>query len=177
FESLSHTIMSEIPREGRPGGDGFQTPALTPELEDIGGRQVPLINTKLRVIAPYPDQSLRTIIGQGAQENGADDAENSRIGADAERQHDHGDRCKRGAAAKRANRVAKILDYLFEPDPSPHGSSGFLHQTHIAELASRVGLGLASGLAAFDAVAGRHFEMALDLFFQLIVPPAAPGPW
>src|SRR5215470_5917994 len=101
--------MSEIPREGRPGGDGFQTPALPAELEDIGGRQVPVINTKLSVIAPYPNQSLRTIIGQGAQEDCADDAENSRIGADAERQHEHCNGCEGRAATKRAKRVAEIL--------------------------------------------------------------------
>ena len=107
-----------------------------------GGRRAPSESRSLRASArrcsgagrrrpPLPERlqaprSLRRVrrrsgarrrwrIGQWPEQHAVDDAEHRRVGADAEREHDHHRGREAGAAAQPANRVAHVASQSVQP--------------------------------------------------------------
>src|SRR5215510_4006712 len=106
-----------------------------------------------------------------------DDAKESRVCADADRQCDDGYEREAGFLHQHADAVTEVLSQFFEPSPSPHLACHLFDQPDVAEFTPRRRLSFINLLAALHPVALRHFEMGLDLFFQFFVPPLTAPKW
>src|SRR5215470_3933621 len=78
--------------------------------------------TASRERAAEEPQLLGVTNGQLAQHQRVDEAENGRVGADAERQRQDGDDREPWVAAKKARRVTNVADAVGEPRPDPRVS-------------------------------------------------------
>jgi hypothetical protein len=61
-------------------------------------------------VAPHHHDAIRIAIRQRPQDHRVDDAENRRVGADAERERQQRDERKARLLDERANREAKVLE-------------------------------------------------------------------
>ena len=65
-------------------------------------------------VCRHPHELLRIAKGQGPQQDRVHDAEDGDVGADAQRQDQHGDRRKSPVASQRAQRVPQVLQQHIE---------------------------------------------------------------
>ena len=114
---------------------------------------------------------------QRAQPYGVYNLEECGVRPDAQRQGHDGDDRKPGIPRKDTDRVARILDEMFQPSPAPDVARGFLNLSHVAEIAPRLRYRVASRRAARDVVLGCEVEMRPDLGVEIVAsaPPAEEG--
>jgi hypothetical protein len=60
-------------------------------------------------VLPYPDESFRVIIREGAKQNGIYRAEDRRVSADAQREGDNSDYSEARLSEQYTNTVAEVL--------------------------------------------------------------------
>ena len=68
------------------------------------------VTSGCRLRLEEPDQPVGFVEGQGAEQDRIDDGEDGGVGADAERERQHGDREESGGLAHRAEEVADVLE-------------------------------------------------------------------
>ena len=106
-------------------------------------------------------------VGQRSQNQGIDDAENCRVGADRECQRDDRRKGENRALAQRANCKSQILLKRIEPTPAPHLARGLLHDGEIAEFLAHGVARSFERFAALGALANRFLDMALEFRVEL----------
>ena len=84
-----------------------------------------------------PYQAVAARIGQGPQQDGVYHAEDGGVGADAQRQREHGHRGESRVSAQLAKPVAQVLNQCLHHGPTPLLTVFFLYLFHPAELAQR----------------------------------------
>src|SRR5262249_31214562 len=75
---------------------------------------------------------------------------------------------------KHPQSISHVIEDEFCPRPSPHPTHGLFDQPDVAEFPPRRRFGILRALASLHAIADRHLQVALDLFFQLFF--ASPSP-
>src|SRR5579864_6312146 len=137
------------------------------ELAGPTGRALP----SRRVGAHQPVRSRER---QGPQRQGLDDAEDQRVGADAQGQREHGDKGEARALAQQAGGVPDVPGEAVQPGPGPDGAQLLLDQRHVAESAARRMAGLLRGQASRTQFLRLELEMRRQLALQLLQPLPAP---
>ena len=93
---------------------------------DIGRRHEPPLDPPLRVGGPDAHQLVRSIEREITQQHGIDDAENRRIGSNAERDSEDGNRREARMAPEVPDGEAKILQQQFHTRSGDGGRRGRL---------------------------------------------------
>ena len=109
-----------------------------------------------------------------AQEEGVDQAEDRRVGADPQGERERRDEGEDGAAAQRAGRVAQILGQLFDEARTPHLPAPLLDLRDPAEGAQSGLAGLARAHAGRDVFSGLLVDVEAQFGGELGLDAGAP---
>ncbi len=165
-DALGFIDAGERHGAGIESGHGVEGLALGAPIEVIGKGCAAALDFGALHVAPEFHQSRGFGIGQRAENDGIDHAEDRGIGADAEGQGERGDDGEAGTLAQGARGVAQILAQHFDPANGPHVANGLLDHGGTAKPAARFQR-LDSGAA------GALRQVKLDLVFQVAIQPAA----
>jgi len=121
-------------------GHRLKGQALVAPILNVGDRYLP--RKRCRHLTGGPkvgesDDSIRIAIGKRLQDHGVHDAENSRVGTDAERQRHHGHRREAGILRQHAQVVPNVLPKRLDGVPSPHFPAPLFGQGYVPEPAQR----------------------------------------
>jgi hypothetical protein len=122
---------------------------------------------------PDQDEILRLGKRQGTQEHGVDDAEDRRVGADAEGQGQHRDGGEAGIFPQHANAETQIPREVLQHGQAAAVPHLLLDRFDAAELEQRVPARRFGRHACPQVVFHMEGEMALQLFGELAVPALA----
>ena len=113
------------------------------------------------------DQPIAVLVGQRLEQHGADDAEDRRVGPDAERQGQDGHRGEGGAVPERAQGEPGVGGEALEPRQSALIADrlGGLGETSRRE--QRLPARLGRSHAAPDVLGGLQVEMGLQLLAEI----------
>jgi hypothetical protein len=111
---------------------------------------------------------------QGPQRQGLDDAEDQRVGADAQGQREDGDEGEARALAQQAGGVPDVTGEAVQPGPGPDGAQLLLDQRHVAERAASRIARLLRGQAGLSLPLLLELEMRRQLALQRPQPLPAP---
>ena len=165
-DALGFIDTGERHGAGIERGHGLEGAALGAPIEVIGKGGAAALDLGALHVAPEFHQSRRFGIGQRAENDGIDDAEDRRVGADPECQGERGDDSEAGTLAQRARGVAEILAQHLDPSNGPHLANGLLDHGGTSKPAARFQR-LDSGAA------GALGQVKLDLILQVAIQPAA----
>src|ERR1700683_891891 len=125
--------------------------------------------------APVEDnQLLRISHWYGAQEHGVDEAEDGRVGADAEGDGEDGDCSEARRFAQRAEGEANVLQQVCKPAPTPHVSRHLLGKRDTSEFVTRCSLRILGRQARFHVLARGEFQVTLNFFVKFFIAPLTP---
>ncbi len=175
-DALRRFVGADVDGARVEGADVVERVVALSKLDELRAVDRKLIEPQLREPAADQNELARARIRQRPKQHAVDDAEDRGVGADAERQREHGDDREAGRARQSANRVARVLRELVQPLAAPHVARDFANGRDIAEVAARVATRVARRLAARDAVLHIHLEMRSNLGVQLGVSRAAALP-
>src|ERR1700730_11999056 len=105
--ALGGALSGEIEAEAADGGDLLKRLVLRLVIEEVGSGKGCLLQIGLGL--PEPDELVRLGIGQCAQEDGVDDAEDGGVRADTKSQSKDGDRSKATAFEQRTEAELDVL--------------------------------------------------------------------
>ena len=131
--------------------------AIVDEVSEVGGRA-----DALAAAGADDDEPVRFFDRQLPDEDFVDQAEDGRIGADADGQREHGDGGKARSFEQHARAVSQVLPQGFESGPAPDASGIFEDERRVAK-ARRAGAGLRGLRLSFRDECGS--------------PPAVPRRW
>src|SRR2546423_781717 len=117
---------------------------------------------------------FRVTNGQRTEQDDINKAEDSSVGADTERQRQHGNGREPGTFPQHSQPVPYVLDKISQPSPSPNFSRDFLHQFHIPKFPPRRALRFLFLLPSLRALSRRHFQMAPHFLVKLCLPSLPP---
>src|SRR5438309_4917770 len=106
--ALGGALSGEIEAEAADRGDLLKRLVLRLVIEEVGGGKGCLLQIGLGL--PEPDELVRLGIGQCAQEDGVDDAEDGRVRADTEGLSENGDHSKATAYEQHAEAEMNVLE-------------------------------------------------------------------
>ena len=112
-------------------------------------------------------ETRRSFERQGSQEDGIDDGEDGRVGADAESQGEDGDGSEARVSAELAETVAAIGDHGGKPIASPLLANLLFHLFDAAKLDPRGALRFLRRHAGTNIFLGQHFEMGMNLLVEV----------
>jgi hypothetical protein len=88
-----------------PAGQVLEGGGLAPPIDEVGGRHAVALALPVR---PHHHQPLRVTIRERLEVGRIDDAEDGRVGRDAKREREHGDRGEPGVLAQEAKAEAGV---------------------------------------------------------------------
>ena len=118
---------------------------------------------------PQVDQPIAVTVGQRLEQHAADDAEDRRVGADAERQRDHDHGGERGAVSQRAQGVPDVGGNAFDPWQSALRADCFGGHGETSGRQQRLPARRVRMHATPDVLGGLHLEMRLQLLAEIVV--------
>ena len=130
-------------------------------IREAGGVAATLIHVS------NDDQPFGLSHRQHAQEGGVDQAEDSGVGADSEREAENRDGGEAGALAHRTECIAQVQCHGFDQGKGPPVPIVFLHRVDASETAHSGIAGLRIVHPALQVVFGLHLQMEADLILQL----------
>ena len=152
--------------------------------EDVVVRQKVLVlppgeRVEVRLVLK-PMRRFHELLGmlhrQLAQHQRVDQAEDGRIGPDAQGQRQKGNGRKSRTPPHAAERIAYVLPQSFQGTPSPHLARDLLDQRPVAKLPAGGCFGRLRILPSFDAIPRGHGQMGPNLLVQLPVAASAAEP-
>jgi hypothetical protein len=164
--------LASEPREGesarRPGdrADGGEAPGFLLQREEIGvrGRACPLLGI---VLHADEDEPLGIGVGQRLQQDRVHNAEDGRVGTDAETERQHGDRGEGGGAAHHPEGVAQILEEVLEQTASRLVARVLLESLAASEGDERRPPRIGRAHPGVEILPGLHVDVKLDLIIQV----------
>ena len=107
-DTLGRAVAGQVGVGAERDGDLLEAPAAGLDVEVLGGREPVLGDAEPGRSVPQDRQAVRVLVGEGTQQQGARDAEDRRVRADAKGQRqDRRDR-KSGRGGKGSDRVAEV---------------------------------------------------------------------
>ena len=116
-------------------------------------------------------QLLGIVVRQRAQQHGVDDAEHHRVGADANREREHGDRREPRRAAHQTRAAAQILEGHVEPRQARAIAIAFLRLFDPAEAPEGPPACLVARHPGADVVVDVQLQVAFELVRELALAP------
>ena len=160
-------VEHRLAAAGTGEGAGEEVFAVAQLLPDRVGEDVVVVHRDLHQLFRMSDR-------ERAQHHGVDQAEDRRVGADAEGEREDGDQREAGAPAQHARRVAQIGDQRLEPDEDVGVAHPLLLQRSVAEAAPRLAQGLRPAQAARHQLVGALGEMERHLAVEVPRQPLGP---
>ena len=96
---IADALAGEDHGSGGVGRGGLEGGGLADDVRHVGIADEVEGDAAPGVLAPEPDEVIGVAVGEGAEQDGVDDAEDGGIGADTERQGDHRGRGEAGGSA------------------------------------------------------------------------------
>jgi hypothetical protein len=137
-------------------------------VEEVQRRRPCAADVAAVVMLVEHQQAVRIGVRQRAQEHGVDDAEHPGVGADPQRQGDHGGRGQAGAPAEHAERLPQVLQEGVERDPDVRVAGALAHQQRVAEGLAGARAGLVRRQAFRGELPGPHVEVEPQLLVDLL---------
>ena len=106
---------------------------------------------------------------QLGQDDGVEELENTKVGADAERQREQCCRSECRSAAELAKCIANVVEQVLQPQPAPALAGDFLNEGHVAEFAQGSGSSVGKVFAASDALRNGHPQVRFELLGERLL--------
>ncbi len=138
-------------------------------VEDRGRGSRFAVQAAAGVVGPHEHEAAGVVVRQGPEEHGVRDAEQRRVGADAERERQHGREREAGRAPQTADTDAQILTQRAEdrfPPAEPDFGFGGFEAAHPRPGGSRRSVG---GQSPSNLLLGREREVVTELVVQIAV--------
>ena len=119
-------------------------------------------------------QLARRAHRQRLQHHRIHQAEYSGVGANAERERQHGHQGERGAAAQHANAVTQVLDELFQPHPTARFVESLFGTCYVAEFAPSLVFRITRIRSLLSEFVRFDIEVGLNLSLKVAVLPFSP---
>src|SRR5262245_47779515 len=152
----------------------FERAASISDREVVLKRGASADSGAIRRTEVHEDDAIGIWIRQVANEDGVDDAEGERVGADPEGERHDRRRREHWSPAKLPQSVANVGGKIVEPHHTASLATALLPAKWIAELGSRPFDGVASREARGCERVGARLHMEVPLFFHLSFKLAAP---
>ena len=147
------------------GGHGVERPRVIGELVvELPGHEVDArrdVGSRHAVVER--DQPVRVAVRQRVQEHPIHDREDRHVGADGEREREHGCASKRRTAAQHPGGVAQVARDVFEPGEDALFAIGVCCHGQSAKFERRVSLGFVVRHAGAQVVRDVRVEVAVQL--------------
>jgi hypothetical protein len=173
LEPFRLTAAGEVVRAHVEGLELLERPVLLPVPVEVG-RRSRIRPAAYAVHGLDGHQPVGLPIRQRTKEQGVDDAEHDRVGADADRQCEQDYRRESRASPHQPQRKANVLrDRLEDREPAPI-AVGVLHQLNASQLDEGLSPGLFGAHPDAAVVVDVHPEVSVELFVQLPIQAGAP---
>src|SRR5574337_1271126 len=151
------------------GRDVVKDIVASPIVVVVGVAGGKLIEAQAVQLVPHHDQAVGVLIGQGPQKSGVNQAEDRRVGANAEGQGKDGDGCKSRVAAQLAQAKANVGSEFLEETRAPTVAAFFFYLADIAESSKRRVAGFLRAHASGDVLRDLFFKMKAQLIVHFLL--------
>src|SRR5262249_17632088 len=114
-------------------------------------------------------KTIRVPVRKRPQQYRIHDAEDRAVGANAQRQYQHGNTGKAGIFPQRPHAISNVLNKGIDKSDSTHLAVYLLQQCDVSELASGGPSGLGLGHPLVDISLGEQAHVRLDLIVELLI--------
>jgi hypothetical protein len=147
---------------------------LRAQLDEVRIRPTRSSDAFLRFRLKHIEELIRVRIGKRFQEHCVNDAENSRVRANAECKREHSDGGEGGGLAQGAEAIAEVAEEIVEVSFPPGVADFFFDAFEAAEFHLGAATGFFGGHASCDIVDDLPFEMEAEFLVEELVHTSFP---